>query len=163
MEVFSSLGIDWKLLFAQLFNFLLLLGLLYKFLYNPVVKLLESREEKVRGSLNKALEIDARLQKLGEDENKVLKDAQIEAELIVSKGKGYALEESERMREKTREDITRLVTDAKSKIAGEKEEAFRELKGEIADLVILAGARAFGEDAVKKADKHLIEETIKML
>lgn len=163
MEVFSSLGIDWKLLFAQLLNFLVLLGLLYKFLYHPVVKLLESREKRVKESIEKAAEIDVKLKNLSHKERNILFRAKREAETIINHGREDARAESERIRAKTHGDVTRLVTDAKATIAAEKERSLRELKKDVADLVILTSSRALGGDAMESVDKRLVEETIEGL
>ncbi len=48
MEFLGKLGIDIKLLIAQLINFGLLLWLLKKFLYNPIIKRIEKDEEKLK-------------------------------------------------------------------------------------------------------------------
>ena len=46
-ELFSKLGIDWKLLIAQIINFLVLLFVLYKFAYRPILSMLEKRTKKI--------------------------------------------------------------------------------------------------------------------
>ena len=46
MELFGKLGIEWKLLLAQGLNFILLLIILRKFLYKPILKMLDERRAK---------------------------------------------------------------------------------------------------------------------
>ena len=50
LEALNSLGIDYKLLIAQLVNFVLLFIVLYIFLYKPVLKMLNARSEKINKS-----------------------------------------------------------------------------------------------------------------
>jgi len=58
METLSSLGIDLKILLAQLVNFGILIFLLSKFLYKPVLKMLDQRKKKIAESIKKAEEIE---------------------------------------------------------------------------------------------------------
>ena len=46
-ELFSQLGIDWKLLLAQGVNFVILLVVLTKFVYKPLMKMVEARRQKI--------------------------------------------------------------------------------------------------------------------
>ena len=47
MELLHKLGIDWRLLIAQLINFSVLLFVLYKFLYHPILNILEKRRKQI--------------------------------------------------------------------------------------------------------------------
>jgi F-type H+-transporting ATPase subunit b len=60
-ELFSQLGIDWRLLLSQAANFLLLLIVLRIFAYQPILKLLKDRRAKIEAGLVKAKEADERL------------------------------------------------------------------------------------------------------
>ena len=47
MELFSALGLDLRIFIAQFINFAVLVFVLYRFAYNPILKLLEERKEKI--------------------------------------------------------------------------------------------------------------------
>ena len=47
MELFNALGINLKILVAQLINFLVLFIVLYKFGYKPMLKFLDDRKDKI--------------------------------------------------------------------------------------------------------------------
>ena len=53
-ELITKLGIDWKFLIAQIVNFLVLLFVLYKFAYGPILAMLEKRQKKIEKGLKDA-------------------------------------------------------------------------------------------------------------
>ena len=84
-ELLSKLGIDWKLLIAQIINFLVLLFVLYKFAYGPIVAMLEKRQRKIEQGLADAEAARKNLEKSGEKQKEILKKARAEAKVIVEK------------------------------------------------------------------------------
>jgi len=54
MELLTKLGIDWKLLVAQIVNFTILLFVLYKFVYGPILAMLEKRTKTIEKGLQDA-------------------------------------------------------------------------------------------------------------
>ena len=70
MEIFEKLGIDVKLVIAQLVNFFILLYVLKRFAYKPVLKILEDRERKIEKGLKDAQSAEKRLHEMEEAEKK---------------------------------------------------------------------------------------------
>ena len=82
-DLFSSLGINWTLLALQTVAFLILLFILKKFVYPPLVAMLDKRDDAVRASADAAMEAEASGKILGD---KV--DAKKDAEIIAKALKG---------------------------------------------------------------------------
>ena len=53
-EILHAFGIDWRLILIQVVNFGILAGALWYFLYTPVLKILNDREEKIRKGIEYA-------------------------------------------------------------------------------------------------------------
>jgi F-type H+-transporting ATPase subunit b len=104
----EALGLDVKLLIAQVINFLILFFVLSKLLYKPLLKILDERKRKVEDSLKSAKMIEEKLAKLEEKEKEILKSAVSKAE-----------EEKGRIVEIAQEEKKRIISEAKQ--AGEKE------------------------------------------
>ena len=66
MELLQKLGIDWRLLIAQLVNFSILVIILYKLLYKPVLKVLNDRKEKIEQGLKDAKSLGEELERTKE-------------------------------------------------------------------------------------------------
>ena len=83
-SLLTQLGIDWKLLIAQIINFLVLLAILYKFLYKPVFKILHDREEKIEKSLRQAERIEKNLFESEAEKSKIVAEARNEAGKVIA-------------------------------------------------------------------------------
>ncbi len=83
MEILNQFGINPILLLAQVVNFLVLLFILKKFLYKPILKVLEERKKKIEESLKNAEEIEKRLLETEEEKDKVLLKASSEAQKLL--------------------------------------------------------------------------------
>lgn len=160
MELLTKLGIDWKLFLAQIINFLVLLIVLYRFLYRPILKMLDDRKEKIDKSLRQAEEIEKNLFKSEAEKAKIIQEARNEAGKIIA--------ESREMSEKLREDLTNkakmeaqnMLEQGKKQLTSEKEAMFKEIKGEVADMVKIATEKILREKINAKTDKELIEKSL---
>jgi len=72
MEIFNQFGINPLLLLAQVVNFAVLLFILKRFLYKPILKVLEERKKRIEESLKNAEEIEKRLVETAELEEEIL-------------------------------------------------------------------------------------------
>ncbi|MBI2593944.1 F0F1 ATP synthase subunit B, partial [Candidatus Daviesbacteria bacterium] len=71
-KILSDFGVQPVLLLAQIVNFLVLLWILNKLLYKPVLKVLEERKAKIEKGLKNAEEIEKRLAQTAEEEEKAI-------------------------------------------------------------------------------------------
>src|SRR3989344_5427803 len=90
MEIFKSFGIQPVFLLAQIVNFLIILYLLKRFFYKPIVKILEDRKKKIEESLKNADLIEERLQKTEEKNAQILAEAQNSARILIADAKREA-------------------------------------------------------------------------
>jgi F-type H+-transporting ATPase subunit b len=116
MEFLGHLGIDIKLLIAQIINFGLLLWLLSKFLYKPIIKRIEKDENELKRSQEKTIALEQEKQEFSEEKTKEIAEAKDrakeiikEAEVIAEDIKKRALEEMEQEKQAVIKQIqTRL-------------------------------------------------------
>jgi len=160
MEALTSLGINGKLLLAQIINILILFFLLSKFLYRPIVNMLDSRTKKIEKSLEDAKKIETELLQTEERTAKAMASARDEAKKMIEQAKTSASEESKRIlvaAEKRSED---LKAKAVLEINEEKEKAMSEIRSEAASLIALATEKVMGKKIDDKEDGKLIKEII---
>lgn len=160
MELLTKLGIDWRLLIAQLVNFLILVLILYKFLYKPVLKMLDDRKEKIEKGLRDAEILGAELEKGRDLQAKELQKAKREAGEIVEAAEKRAEAAGQEVRLKTKVDVEKLITAAKNQITEEKEKMMSEVRKEAAVLVIAAAEKVVGKVIDIKSQQKLIEESL---
>ena len=163
MELLQKLGIHPALLIAQIINFLILMFVLYKFLYNPVLGMMKKREDRIRKSVEDADEISKKLKEMEVRYDEKLKKAKQEAMGILEKAEKDGLMQKDESVNKTREEVATIVTKAKEQIAEEKEKMVQDIKKEMGTLVVAAMEKVLSEDKAKEVDKKSIEETLKKL
>lgn len=159
-ELLSKLGIDWKLLIAQIVNFLILLFILYKFAYGPIVAMLEKRQKKIEQGLKDAEAARRNLEKSEEKQKEILKKARADFKVIVEKAHTQAEKSKSEIAAEAKAQAERILADAKVQIGREKEKTIREIKSEIGGLVIAAAEKVIGERLDEDKDKKLIERAI---
>src|SRR4030042_2105348 len=85
MELLSNLGINGKLLLAQIINFLILLFVLHRFAYKPILKMLNDRTNKIEKGLKEAEESHKKLAEISEKEKEIITKARKDAQEILKK------------------------------------------------------------------------------
>src|SRR3989344_8250900 len=90
MELLTKLGIDWKLLLAQIVNFTLLVGVLTYFVYRPLLNLLDQRREKIRKAMEDAKHIENQKKEMEIFRNEQMKKIDQEVGVFLQRSKQQA-------------------------------------------------------------------------
>ena len=163
MELLEKLGIDWRILLGQIVNFCILLFLLSKFIYKPVLAILDKRSKKIEKSLEDAKTIEKNVKETTQQAQEIILNARKEGESIISSAKMISEKERNELLEKTKREIHALFEKEKKQIAVAKEEMMKTVKDELADLVVFASTHYLDKTIQKDVDKKLIEKVLKSL
>ncbi len=144
-DLFSTFGLDWKLLLVQSVNFGLLLLLLWKFLYTPVLKMLDERRGKIAESVVKAEAADRRLADADTEGKGIVASAGKEAELLVAAGRSRAEEQAAEIAKQAQERADRVIADAAARAEETKRQALVAGEKEIARAAMLAAEKILKE------------------
>ncbi len=159
-ELLTSLGIDWRLFSAQLINFSILLLILYKFAYKPVLKMLDDRTGKIEKGLADAEESQKKLKEIEEKEKMVLVDAKKQAKDIIKKAEEQAQINKAEFVVIAQEESDKIIEKAKKVAAEEKGKMVSEVKTEISALVAVAVEKIVDEKMNDTKDAQIINEVI---
>ncbi len=162
-KLFEALGLDLKILFAQLINFAILLVALYYVAYKPIFKFLKERKEGIEKGVKDAEEAGVKLEIASRKEEEIINEAKKEALKIVEKSREEGNEKKESIIEKAKEEVGQIIQIEKEKIKAEKTETLKEIKTEVSGIVILALEKVLDEKIDDKNDKELIEKVTKSL
>jgi len=161
MDFLSDFGVQPILLAAQAVNFMVLLFILNKFLYKPVLKTLEERKQKVAQSLNNAAEIEKKLTQVELDREKVLQATTIEAKKIISEATESGNQIIIDAHTRAKHDIEILVAKSQTEMSLEKDRLNQEIKEELAEM-IAAGLKVIAGKVLTDKDKEgLIRQSMK--
>lgn len=160
-DLFSSLGIHWQMLALQVIAFLILLAILKKWVYPPLVSMLDRRDELIRISVEAAEEAKKEAEAAEEKTADLLKTARKEAAEIVATAREEASSVVEAASKKAVDKADALVAAARDDIAREVEMAKKELYSETLGLVADATGLVLKQKIDNKTDAKLIEQAIK--
>ncbi len=160
MDLILKLGIDWKLLLAQIVNFLILFFILYKLVYKPILNVLDKRKKMIEKNVEDTKRIEDRLTKLEEERAKVLSDASKEAMAIIEKTKKVAEEDREKALANAKKEISLLAERYRGQLKEEKAEMIHEIKKEVAELIVSSSQKILQKEFSSNDQKRL-EDAIK--
>lgn len=141
-------------------TFALLLWLLKKFAWKPLLGALESRENKIREDLQKAEDARTGAEQLLAEHRKLLQNSEVEARKILDEAKGTAEMIKQGIVDSAHEQARQLTAQAKAEIQREKDTALSELREEVADLAIRAAGKILGEELDATRHRKLVDEFI---
>jgi F-type H+-transporting ATPase subunit b len=125
---------DYGLLFWTGLVFCLLLFLLAKFAWKPILNAVNARGQKIHEALELADKTRAEMLLLQAENEKIIKEARAERDAIMNDAKQTAVEMVESAKNKAKEEANKIVESAKATIASEKSAAIRDIKNQLASF-----------------------------
>jgi F-type H+-transporting ATPase subunit b len=144
-------------------TFLVLLTLLAKFAWRPLLQALESRQEAIRKSLDDAQQAKRELERLQLQSAQIIKDARIEAESIISGSRTDAERVREEMKVKARAEAANIVQSAERQIRLETGRALQQIRHEAADLSVMIASKLIQRNLSKEDNEKLIEDALRQV
>jgi F-type H+-transporting ATPase subunit b len=144
-------------------TFLVLLVLLAKFAWKPLLALLDRREEMIRQSLDDAEKAKHELQRLQQESKEILSKARVEAQSILAKSRSEAEKLKGELRQEAKVQADSILRDAEKQIQVETEKAISSIKNEVVDLSLLVASKLIKRNLSKEDNQSLIEESLKQV
>jgi F-type H+-transporting ATPase subunit b len=116
--------------------FLLVLFILKKMAWGPIIASLKEREEGIANALNEAQRAREEMAKLQSSNEQLLRDAREERDALLKDARAVKDNIIGEARAKATEEATRLITAAKAEIENQKKAAITELKNQVATLSV---------------------------
>jgi F-type H+-transporting ATPase subunit b len=149
----DQLGITWPLLISQLVNFVILIVILRVLLYEPILKMLAQRKERIAASMRDAERVAAAAQEAEADKAKVLDGARREAQEIRSQAARDAEKIAQEIRARAEQEATDIRMKAQEDAQKQVQVAMSDANKQIAELAILATEQLLGRELAKKDEQ----------
>ena len=163
MELLDNLGVDGPKLIAQLINFGIVLLVLWKFAYKPVLEMLETRRQKIAQSMDEAEQIKTELAETQAERDKVMAEANQRAEKLIADAKEAAKQVGEVEGQRAVKQAEEIIRKAREATEADRERMMAELKAEVGRLVVETTAKVSGKVLTAEDQQRLIDETNKEL
>ncbi|OHA53155.1 MAG: ATP synthase F0 subunit B [Candidatus Terrybacteria bacterium RIFCSPLOWO2_01_FULL_48_14] len=162
-ELIANLGLDWKLLLAQMFNFGILAFVLTKLVYKPLLKALKERQKLAKATVDNAEESRKALENIDAETKQIEGEARKKADEIIKKAEVQASERRETLIVKANEEAEKIVSQARAEAKAERALLFSEARRDMASLVIRAAEKVLEREVTKEDSKKLAQKAIEEL
>ena len=160
-SLISTFHLDAKLLIAQMVNFAIVFLILYFLVFKPLFKMTGDRSLTIEKSLKEAKEIETRLEKTKAEQKEMIKQAKMDAAVVLEEANRLAEERKLGLVAKAKEEIGDLINREKAKIQADKSEALREIRAEVAEMITLSWEKILQEKMDKTTDERILNKAIK--
>jgi F-type H+-transporting ATPase subunit b len=158
--ILGTFGIKPSLFIAQLINFAIVLFILKKWVFTPLLKTMDERRRVIDEGLKHSEEAEKIHAQAKEDENRILRDARVQGQEIVEQLKEQGEKEKQLRILTSNEIIARQLKEAKELAVAEAEEEKNRVRTSAVDLIMAGIERVAGSAIDPKQHGALIDEAI---
>jgi F-type H+-transporting ATPase subunit b len=155
--------VDPGLFIWTIVTFLVLLTLLAKFAWRPLLQSLAAREETIRKSLADAEKARTELERLSHESEAIIRKARVDAEQIVAASRADAERLRGELREKARAEADGIIKNAERQIQLETARALEQIRNEAADLSVAIASKLIQKNITREDNERLIDEALRQL
>ena len=144
-------------------TFLVLLALLAKFAWTPLLQALETRQNAIRKSLDDAQQARQELERLNSESTQILNRARVEAEAIITQSRSDGDRLREEIRARARTEADNIVKNAERQIQLETSRALEQIRREAVDLSVMIASKIIQRNLTREDNEKLIDEAMKQV
>lgn len=163
LETLGKVGFDWRMGLFNFINFLIVFGLLKYFFFEPVLKAIKTRQEKINEGVEGLQKARTEVQMAEQKAQEIVDAAKVDANKLIALANERASGETVEMKERAKAEIEKLIAQAKKNIEIDKHEMQDALRKETVELIILALEKITGERLDAKKDEAYIGSIIASL
>ena len=156
----SLLDVNPGLIFWTVITFVLLLLILKKMAWKPILTSLNERENFIKESVERAETAKKEAEELLELNRQNLAKAEEEAQKVIAQGRDYAENLKSQIIEESKKEAKKLITDASLEIERKNVEAFNSLKGEVASIAVQAAEKILRSNLDKDRQEKIVNDFI---
>lgn len=147
-------------LIYSILAFLILVAVLGRFAFPPLMDMLKKREETIRESINEAENTRVEATRLLEEYKAQLAEARKEAQETIEQGKQVGESVKAEITAKANEEARHIIERAQAEIEREKDRALADLQSKVADLTILATSKVIQKSLDGPGQRKMVEDAI---
>jgi len=140
-QITSVFGINEELIIIQMVNFGLLLFVLHRYLYKPVLAMVDTRRAKIERGVRNAEQAEVELGQAEAEKARILREATLKGDELIDLAKKHALEEEHVLLKDAHRKVAHLLSEAERRALREREEMIKDSEREVARTAILAAEK----------------------
>ena len=151
---------DPGLLIWTILTFLVLLTLLTRYAWRPLLTVLHNRQERIRQSLEEARAAGDERERLKREAAEIMRQARLEADALITSSRADGERVREEIKQKARAEAASIVAAAERRIELEASRARQQVRQEAADLSIMIASKLIRRNLSPDDNRALIDEVI---
>ncbi|RSL29683.1 ATP synthase F0 subunit B [Salibacterium salarium] len=151
----------WGDVVFSIVTFVILMLVLRKFAWGPIMNMMKQREEHVASEIETAEKNRQDAEKYVEEQRQELERAKDEAQSIIENAKKTSEKQGEDIIAQSRAEAERMKENALADIAREKEQAVAELREQVGSLSVMIASKIIEKELDEKEQEQLIEDYVK--
>ena len=162
-RIVGDFGLNWPSFLAQVLSFSVIALVLWYFAFKPVLATLDERQQKIAAGLKYADEMKTKLAATEQQNQAILRDAQIKSQQIVAETQKSSKEFADKQQKEAIERANALLVKAQEAIELEKKKMLAEARTEIARLVVATTQRVLSKELSESERTHYNEAAAREL
>jgi len=144
-------------------TFLVLLALLAKFAWRPLLEALDTRQNAIRKSLDDAQQARQELERLNAESAQIIARSRQEADAIITQSRADGDRLREEIRQKARSEADLIVKNAERQIQLETSRAIEQIRHEAVDLSVMIASKIIQRNLTREDNERLIDEALRQV
>lgn len=153
--------IVWSTFIIQLVAFLILLFLLKRYAFGPLLSIMEQRKQFVADQINNAEASRQQAEQQLEQQKQALQEARKEAYDIIEQAKATSSKQAEDIIQVAKSESTRLKDEAVKDIESEKNKAVAALREEVGGISVKIASKIIEQQVDEKSQEKLVDQYLK--
>lgn len=159
-ELLHSLGIEWHILIAQIINFAILLAVLARFVYKPVLRMIDERREGILRAIEREEYASKKLALAETDREAIIAEAHRESARIIEVSRQDGESMKKRITSDAKAEIAKLQAFAEKKLYEDKLRLLGEVKAEVGTLIVSTIEQTLGDVLDPRAQGKMVEQAL---
>ena len=144
-------------------TFLVLLYLLRRFAWGPLLQALDSRQDTIRKSLDDAEQTRKELAQVQEESARIVAKARVDADAIIASSRIDAAKLQEELKQKARTQADGIIENAEKQIQLRTEQSLDQIRGEAVEISLMIASKLIQRNLSEEDNTRLIEDTLKQI
>ena len=144
-------------------TFLVLLGLLARFAWRPLMEILDSREERIRKALDEAAKASEEFEKIQQESKQITTKARTEAQSIIAASRKQAETVKEEILQDAKSRAESIIEASEKQIRVERQKAITDIRNELVDISVTLASKLIRKNITREDNQSLIEESLSQI
>ncbi len=159
----DKIGVEPVALLTQIINFLLMVLILSKILYKPILKMLDERKKKIEEGLKYTEKMQLEMEKLEKKKAEILDKAHAEVKTIIEEGKKAGTNVESDIIKSAHEEAKHIIESGKKEIESEKAKMLKNLHRETVDVSVRMAEKILKDVLSQEDQKLIIDKKLKQI